>query len=196
MKRLALIQVCILISVFSFSQEIKMTTKNVHSNDLSDLLDFEDIQHYKISFIGDSLIGKDYLIVSKELWNGVITKVDTILDSSKNDRLLKIDSNSFGFNVWSKKTEDNFLKVKFDFPRVHLRRKYRAIDTDDYSLRDYGIFMDIKAGKKFYALAYILPYEKDGWKFYCGVEESDVEIEEWGSHFNIEHYIIYEMLFH
>jgi len=195
MKKMLLIQVFTLISLIGFSQNIKMTTKNVQSDELSDLLNFEDINYYNISFAGDSLIGKDYLIISKEIWNGVITKVDTIMDSSNNKRLDKIASNLFEFKVWSKKTEDNYLKMKFDFPGVHPRRKYRAIDTDDYELRDFGVSLDIKVGKEFYALAYILPYEKDGWKFYCGVEESGVDIEKWGSHFNIEHYVLFEMLF-
>lgn len=195
MKGFLSIQMLILVSVLGFSQDIKMITKNVQSEELSNLLNFEDINYYRVIFTGDSLKGKDFSIVSKEIWNGIVTKVDTIIDSSQNRRLNKIDSTSFEFQVWSKKTEDNYLKMKFDLPPTHPRRKYRAIDTDDYELRDFGVSLDIEIGKSFYALAYILPYEKDGWKFYCGVEESGVDIEKWGSHFNIEHYVLFEMLF-
>jgi hypothetical protein len=49
--------------------------------------------------------------------------------------------------------------------------------------------------EKFYLLAYILPYEKDGTKYWCAVESSGKDIENWGKEFNIEHYLVFEMLF-
>ena len=41
----------------------------------------------------------------------------------------------------------------------------------------------------------LLPYEKDGYKQYCAVESSDIEIESWGKEFGIKHYILFEMNF-
>jgi hypothetical protein len=36
---------------------------------------------------------------------------------------------------------------------------------------------EIKYGEKFYLLAYILPYEKDGAKYWCALESSGKDIE-------------------
>jgi len=55
--------------------------------------------------------------------------------------------------------------------------------------------MEIEPGKEFYALAYILPYEKDGWKMYCAVDSSGKDVESWGKEFAIEHYLVFEMKF-
>lgn len=51
----------------------------------------------------------------------------------------------------------------------------------------------IETGKPFYAFAYILPYEKDGYKYYCAVESSGKDIEQWGAEFGIKHYILFEI---
>jgi len=195
MKRIILTQILILISIIGFSQDIKMTTERVKNNELQDLLSFENIDYYNVTFSGKSLIGKNYLLISKEIWNGIITKTDTIVNSSKNERITKITKDSFSFKVISKKTFDNFLKIHFRFPQFGMTKRYRAIDSDDYSLRDFGTGLEIKNGQNFYALAYILPYEKDGWKMWCAVESSGKDIENWGKEFGIEHYLIFEMKF-
>jgi len=195
MKRIILTQILILTSIISFSQDIKMTTESVKNKELQDLLSFENIDYFNITFSGKSLIGKDYLLISKEIWNGVITKTDTVLNSSKNNFITKIEKDSFSYKVISKKTVDNFLKMKFIFPQFGITAKYRAIDSEDYSLRDFGTGLNIKVGQNFYALAYILPYEKDGRKEWCAVENSGIDIENWGKEFGIEHYLIFEMKF-
>lgn len=195
MKKIILTIVLSLMYSLSFSQKIIMSTERVESSDLQELLSFESIDYYKVLFTGKSLLGKDYLLVSKEIWNGVITKIDTIVDSSKNKRIPKINKETFGFKVISKKTNDNFLKVKFRFSRFGTTKKYRAINSDDYSLRDYGTNLNISPGKNFYALAYILPYEKDGWKMWCAVESNGVDVENWGKEYGIEHYVVFEMKF-
>ena len=42
----------------------------------------------------------------------------------------------------------------------------------------------------------ILPYEKDGFKYFCAVDNSGIDVENWGKEFGIEHYIIFEMKFY
>lgn len=53
----------------------------------------------------------------------------------------------------------------------------------------------IEYGKKFYLLAYILPYENEGTKYWCAVENSGKDIENWGKEFGIKHYLVFEMIF-
>ncbi|RZJ68151.1 MAG: hypothetical protein EOO45_15010 [Flavobacterium sp.] len=69
------------------------------------------------------------------------------------------------------------------------------MNSDDYSLRILERESNIEPGKPFYAFSYILPYEKDGFKYYCAVEGSGKDVEKWGTEFDIEHYILFEMTF-
>lgn len=62
-------------------------------------------------------------------------------------------------------------------------------------MRDTGIKETIEYGKNFYAFTFILPYEKDGMKFWCAVDDSVKDVENWGMEFGIKHYIIFEMKF-
>ncbi len=78
---------------------------------------------------------------------------------------------------------------------VGLNRKYDAITSDDYSLRDIGTKIAIRNNVPFPAFAYILPYEENGWKMYCAVDQSGTNVEDWGKRFKIRHYLIFEMRF-
>lgn len=164
--------------------------------EISDLLAFDKIDYYKITFIGSTLIGKDYYLIVKEIWNGEITKTDTLINSAKNNRLGKLQDDSLNIRIIAKKISNNKLKLRYKFPHLTMESIFDAIESDDYSLRVIGVNMKIEPNKPFYALAYILPYEKDGYKQYCAVENSDIEIENWGSEFGIKHYILFEMIFH
>lgn len=176
--------------------QIKMTS--VYSSDnseIKDILMFENIDYYKLKFAGSELIGKDYSMIVKEIWNGKIKNIDTLVNSAKNNRLEKLNTHELEFKVIAKKTPDNKLKMLFKFPWFGMERKFDSIDSEDYSLRDVGTDFEIEPGKPFYALAYILPYEKDGWKMWCAVESSGKDIENWGKEFGIEHYLVFEMKF-
>ena len=64
------------------------------------------------------------------------------------------------------------LKMTFKFSRFSITKQYDAIKTNDYSLRNLAdeSNLEISYNKKFYLLAYILPYErKDGSKSWCDV---------------------------
>lgn len=195
MKNIFVILVLFLLSIISQGQDIVMTTEYAQSEEVQDLLSFENIDYYKIKFSGESLVGKNYMLISKEIWNGSIAKTDTLVNSFENDRIDIISDDSLSFKVFSRLTSDNFLKMNFSFPRFSVDRKFKATDSEDYSLRDQGVNEKIFVGKKFYALAYILPYEVGEMKMWCAVEESGKDIEKWGEEFNLEHYMIFEMMF-
>ena len=173
-----------------------MTTEFVESDDLHDLLSFENIDFFKVTFSGEALIDKDYLMVSKEIWNGVTTKIDTFVNTAAVEYLPKISNDTFTIKVLAKKTFDNYLKLSFKFPGFGTQIKRRAINSDDYSLRDVGTKMTINSNQNFYAFAYILPYETERMKMWCAVEDSGEDIENWGQQFGIEHYVLFEMKFH
>jgi hypothetical protein len=176
---------------------IKMISEYSSKNsEIGDLFAFDKIDYYKITLIGSTLIGKDYYLIVKEIWNGEITKTDTLINSAKTKRIGKLQDDSLNIRVIAKKISKNKLKLIYLFPHLTMESIFDAIESDDYSLRVIGVNMKIEPNKPFYALAYILPYEKDGYKQYCAVENSDIEIENWGSEFGIKHYILFEMIFH
>ena len=95
----------------------------------------------------------------------------------------------------AKKATENQVKVAFNFKQFGNSKMYDATKSFDYSFRLIGDKVKIQLGKVFPLFAYILPYEKDGWKLYCAVDSSGKEVEKWGEEFGIAHYIIYEMIF-
>jgi hypothetical protein len=188
-----------LFPLITFSQMdngIKMTTEYGSENqDLQDILTFEKIDYYKVYFTGSDLKDKNFYLIVKELWDGVITNIDTIANTSKNERLKTIADDTFNLRVTAKKMPNKKLKLLFRFPQFGVEKTYRATDSDDYSLRDVGTKLKIEYDKEFSAFAYILPYEKNGWKMWCAVESSGKEIEGWGTEFGLKHYLIFEMKF-
>lgn len=205
MKNISIAFVFILISIFSFSQtEIKadvlMTSDYSSDNsELRDILQFEGIEYLKLSFKSNKLADKSYLLTVKEIWDGKVTSDSTIIDSKEMpfEQLQKINDSVFKIKIISKLTSDNKLKMEFKFPRFSTTKSFEAINSEDYSLRNVAETSktEIKFGEKFYLLAYILPYEKDGSKYWCAVESSGKDIENWGTEFGIKHYLVFEMLF-
>jgi len=179
-------------------QSIILNSEKSSDNEvINDILDLENIDYYRFTFSGEELIDKQYVLTVKELWNGEITMFDTIMNSSKYNDLLKIKDDTFQIKVIAKKLADDRLKVVFTFPRVKNTKYYKSVSSDDYSLRNLNNNKDfeIKLRETFNFLAYILPYEKDGAKYWCTLDKSGEDVESWGKKFGLEHYLIYEMKF-
>ncbi|WP_090755733.1 hypothetical protein [Nonlabens sp. Hel1_33_55] len=204
MKKILIIGL-ILTSSFSFSQEkeaseIKMISDYGSDNsEIRDILQIEGIEYMKLSFIGKELVDKGFHLSVKEIWNGEIKSEGTITNSKKIpvDQFQKINDTIFNMKVISKLTNDNKLRMTFKYPQFSTTREFEAIKTNDYSLRNVAEAgsIDINYNETFYLLAYILPYENDGAKYYCAVESSGDNIENLGKEFGIEHYLIFEMKF-
>lgn len=205
MKIRFLIFACLILTNISYGQEsddaLRMISDYSSDNpEIRDILQFEGIEYLKLKFIGKDLKDKSYHLTVKEIWDGKIVRDTNVFNSKSigieqfetvNDTILKL-------RVLSKLTHKNKLKMTFRFPRFELTKEYDAIETDEYSLRNIAeeSKMEIGYGKKFYLLAYILPYEReDGSKSWCEVGTSGAEIEKWGERFGIKHYLIFEMKF-
>ena len=194
-----------LTSLLSFSQSEKKSGITMNSDygsdnsEIRDILQFEGIEYMKLSFHGKELADKSYHLTVKEIWDGEVKSDSTIMNSAKIGikQFEKINDTVFNLKIISKLTNDNKLKMTFKFPRFSTSRKFDAIDSEDYSLRNVAEASgtEIKYGEKFYLLAYILPYEKDGSKYWCAVESSGKDIENWGKEFGIKHYLVFEMVF-
>lgn len=174
---------------------IVMTTKGPESEELGYLMRFQGIDYFDADFQGSELVGKDYLFLVKEIWNGEIRKIDTLVNSARSSRVRPLQEGEMNLKILAQKTEDNKLKMYFRFPQFSRTIFFDATESNAYSLRDIGIQQKIEPGKSFYAFAYILPYEKDGWQLYCEVDSSGTDVEQWGQVFGIEHYVVFEMKF-
>jgi hypothetical protein len=200
MNKILLLFLTILSSLnFSFGQNdvnsIRMLSEYSSKDKvLSDFLFLEKIDHYQIRFVGEKLKNKHFWMVKKEVWNGNVSKTDTLVSASKVGGIRNIVTDDTLKVRVIGKSENKKLKMFFRFPRFGFGHDTDGIDSKDYSLRDIGTHANIELNKPFYALAYILPYEKDGSKMYCEVD-FDPDIINWGKKFEIEHYILFEMMF-
>lgn len=186
---------------FNTTSGLKMETKYASDiEEVSDILRFEGIDYMKLKFSGEQLNGKSYQLSVKEIWDGKIVSDTTIVNSKTigYKQFETLSDTVFKMKVISKRTNDNQLKMTFKFPRFSITKKYDAIDSDNYSLRNLVDESNLEIGydKSFYLLAYILPYEReDGSLSWCDVGTSGDKVEEWGSKFGIKHYLLFEMKF-
>ena len=205
MKRITLLVILLAIINLSFGQnsdpQLKMLSDTYSDNpEITDILKFEGINYLKIKFTGTELTDKSYHLSVKEIWNGDSVSESTIVNSADIpfEELQKINDSTFQMKVISKHTADNKLKMSFYFPRFSIEKEFNAIDSEDYSLRNVAEESEMEIGydKKFYLLAYILPYDRgDGIKSWCDVGTSGKDIENWGKKFGIRHYLVFEMKF-
>ncbi|BAO76708.1 hypothetical protein [Winogradskyella sp. PG-2] len=179
------------------TSDLKMETEySSNDEELSDILNFEGIDYMKIKFSGDELKGKSYKLAVKEIWDGKV-KSETIVVDSKNSGIKQfetVNDSVLRIKVISRLTADNQLKMTFRFPRFGITKKYDAIKSDNYSLRNLAAEsnLDIGYNEKFY----ILPYEReDGSKSWCEVGTAGADVEKWGDKFGIKHYLLFEMKF-
>ena len=205
MKQNILILLCLILTNLSFGQTsdngLKMISDYSSNNpEIRDILQFEGIEYLKLKFVGKELKNKSYQLTVKEIWDGKIVR-DTIVFDSKTigiEQFEKVNDTILNLKVISKLTNKNKLRMTFKFPRFSINKEYDAIETNEYSLRNIAeeSKMEIGYNKKFYLLAYILPYEReDGSKSWCEVGTSGKEIEKWGEKFGIKHYLLFEMKF-
>ena len=179
------------------SNKIKMETYWGSSNqELQDILNFQDINYLKSNFTSPELKGKNYQIISKEVWGGRIIKVDTLINTMTNQRAPSIKSDTLSLRITASKTKDDELKVYFKMPGISIVPHFEALNREDYLFTNIGSDQEIAIGKSFYPFVYMLPYEDENDLMnYCTVNDSGIDVESWGTDFGLKHYIIFEMLF-
>ena len=205
MKKFIWILICLILTNISFGQKSESGLKMIsdYSSDnpeISDILQFEGIEYMKLKFIGQDLKSKSYKLTVKEIWDGKIVRATTVFDSKSIGikQFETVNDTVLNLKVISKLTPKNKLRMTFKFPRFSITKEYNAIESDEYSLRNIAEESNMEIGydKKFYLLAYILPYQReDGSKSWCDVGTSGKDIENWGKKFGIKHYLLFEMKF-
>jgi len=179
----------------SSTADIKMISDyGSKDQELTRILKFQNIDYYNVKFTGQKLKGKYFSMYCKEIWDGEVRKIDTLINSKANSSVGQIKEDTLTLTALGRRVEDK-LKLSFRFPMMGLNRKYDAIISDDYSLRDIGIDIKIKINESFPAFTYILPHIEGDWLNYCGVANSGGNVTEWGKKFKIKHYLVFEMKF-
>jgi hypothetical protein len=203
MKHSILTIILLSVSLFGYGQiksttadaDIKMQSRSGSKNsELANILQFQNIDYYDVRFIGQKLKGKYFSVYCKEIWNGEVRKIDTLLNSKKEERVGQIKRDTLSLTLLGSRVNDK-LKLFFKFPMIGMPRKYDAIVSDDYNLIAIGVDMKIKFNENFPAFAFILPYIHGEWKDYCEVAKNGANVEGWGKKYNIKHYLIFEMKF-
>jgi hypothetical protein len=163
-------------------------------------LRFQGIDFLSFTFEDADLYDKTYRLSVKEIWNGEIKSDSSIFDSSVFgiEHLQTIQDTTFTLTVVGTHHQvSEEIEIGFYFPAFQLTRKFSATDSDAYSLRNLAdsFRSEIVYGESFYLMAYILPYRKNGFSFYCAVESSGKDVSTWGEEYNIEHYMVFELKF-
>lgn len=205
MKKSILILIFLSLTGLSIAQKTDTGLKMISEYsskipEVRDILQFEGIEYYKLEFVGKELKNKSYHLTVKEIWNGGDVSESTIINSAElpYEQMKMVNDTVLNITVMSKLTHKHKLKMTFKLPRFTIEKEFDAIDTNEYRLRNVAEESNMEIGydKKFYLMAYILPYEReDGSKSWCDVNTDGKDIESWGKIFGIKHYLLFEMKF-
>ena len=201
MKIKTILLLLVICTNFTFSQEnVKMKIKSsVADKDLSNILNFENIDISKIELSGKELIGKDYQINIKEYKNGKLTSSTELFESSSYD-LFKIKNKNFKFTLLTKIIDKTKLKIALKFDRFGSKTLFfDLIETKfPYVMKDFlgqKGEIEVPLDKEFYITSIISPtMHEDGSGSYCEVVKNG-NPEELGEKFKIPHYFLLEMKF-
>gem|GEM_PF-4830187 len=187
---------------------ITMTSKHLASVDINlySALRFQNIDLIKGEFTGENLTGKYFTLICKDIWNGEITEVDTIVSPKtyKTRGLQQIRGDIISFDLLCGKVGDS-LKIQYistgGLGFTPNPRKYKASANSEYkgglslySLRPVRLAREIfiELNKFTPIFVNMLPTQQGQ---YCFVEQHGGDIEVWGKEFGIEHYMILEIMF-
>lgn len=188
-----------------YSQELKndsiaLTVKTgVDSKELMDFFFFKNIAYLNIQIHGEQIQGKNFILFAHEYWNGILKHTDTVADLSKSFMPLSL-GDSLNISVLSERTEHDSLRINFNFRGLFsTTNKYQLTNSEMYTTMDLskGLVQKVPMGEGFPLLVHTLPYENPeypGYLFYCQLTQDGTPPKDWGKKFNIEHYIVFEML--
>lgn len=204
MKKLLLLLAIIFLlmtNIFATESDIKMQFNYKYdSPDILSILRFEGINFDKVTFVGEDLKEKHFIISIKEFTNGKFAKQIVALDSNELGDLGKIKSNTFSFRVLSKRTIDNLARFQFQFDRFSSEKEFKVGEKlNGFVMKNFlGAKTEtpIPVNESTYIMTYMMPYDhKDGSKSYCEVAQSGINPEEFGTKYAIPTYFLIDIKF-
>ena len=204
MKKLLLLLAIIFLlmtNIFATESDIKMQFNYKYdSPDILSILRFEGINFDKVTFVGEDLKEKHFIISIKEFTNGKFAKQIVALDSNELGDLGKIKSNTFSFRVLSKRTIDNLARFQFQFDRFSSEKEFKVGEKlNGFVMKNFlGAKTEtlIPVNESTYIMTYMMPYDhKVGSKSYCEVAQSGINPEEFGTKYAIPTYFLIDIKF-
>lgn len=202
MKKQLSIVLLILIGQISLGQtkSVIQIKYGLDFNDLQNIMYFEGIGLEKFKIKSDSINGKNYQILIKELKNGKIVKIDTVFNS-REDEYFRIKEDSLTFTVITKTYDQNYFKILFQFDGFSSERKYTVLpaERDKFTMKSFfgnKPELPISLKETNYMLTYMMPYVKsDKSTAYCEVAQSGLNPEKLYDKYKIPHYFLIAIRF-
>lgn len=165
------------------------------------LMDLDHIDFYKVYFKRNKFPTSYLLLTTKEYWNGQVKKVDTLLTVERAREHLKInESDSVSTLSLITKPHNDSVLFSFNFLGINLKRTYRRMNSDFYSLRDgimsFDRFRKTPVDKTVPLFVYSMPYQDPNYPdmlFYCALGADGVPPDKWWEKYKVKHYIVVEM---
>lgn len=160
------------------------------------------IDLYKIKIANSTSRPVKFTIVSKEIWDGNITKVDTLMSAKYFNKLSLNTGDSLNLSVLTSHITSDSIRFNFDFNRAGSTYvKFSKSKSESYSLRDgvlsNGRQIKLSSNGVYPLLVYSLPYEDPkypGYLFYCKLTGENISPLDWYEKYGIKHYIIFDLI--
>jgi len=205
MKHLVLLITLSLAFAAKAQQSDSTTIKAVFGStntEVHELMGFLGVEHFHIELNDPKLAGKYFHLISQEFKNGIAQPEQDMFGFAKRKEPLQFDSSGrLAFDVYARSVDATTIEAFFKLPRVGQRKTYK-VEADD--ARRYSFRTDILSyknqttvvpiGRKFPFLVHTLPYDKDGFSYYCTVAQSRVAVSDWYKEFGVKHYIAYQLV--
>ena len=184
----------------------------VESADLTELMGrVLHVEKHRLVLHDRRLAGRHLRLTLQEYRRGV-PGPEKPLDSDAS--LTRLDSaGCLAITIYARQTSKNKVENTFILPRAAMPRTFTAQpgQADKYSLRfdmhSYRRSPDqtgaapnspatefrLPIGPTAVLAVYTLPYEKDGFSYYCNLAQSRVPVAEWYSRFGVPHFIVYRV---
>ncbi|WP_223649940.1 hypothetical protein [Hymenobacter psoromatis] len=167
------------------------------------------VEKHRLELRDRRLAGRHLHLTLQEYRYGV-PGPEKLLDSDVS--LTQLDSaGRLAITIYARQASKNKVENTFILPRAAMPRTFTAVpgQADKYSLRfdihplrrspdqtgtapnSPATEFKLPIGPAAVLAVYTLPYEKDGFSYYCNLAQSRVPVAEWYSRFKVPHFIVY-----
>lgn len=193
-----ILSIIISISNACAQSSIKLSTSEETNNeDLTYVMQLQDIQFSKIRLNGTDLIGKNFQIFLRDYSQGKLIKSHLIFDS-KEEGLFTIKEKEFGFSVLTKKIALTKMRIDFRFigfsvtKILDIKKEHQDFVLKNFQNNLDGIEIPLHANTSFLAL--LMPYQLPNKSMrYIDAALTDLKPEEFGRTFNVPRYFLLDI---
>ncbi|WP_461133643.1 hypothetical protein [Spirosoma lituiforme] len=172
------------------------------NSEMQELMGFLGVERFHVELDDPKLAGKYFHLISQEFRNGIAQPEQDMFGFARRKEPLQFDqTGKLAFDVYARAVDPTTIEAFFKLPRVSQRKTYKveADDSRRYSFRtDILSYKNQKTvvpiGQRFPFLVHTLPYDKDGFSYYCTVAQSRVPVADWYKQFGVKHFIAYQLV--